>query len=96
MAPVGKYKVLFLENIERMSVGAANALLKPLEEPLPNRLIIATTTQESQLLDTILSRAMVVRFQSLIEHNVRNYLQTRHSLTCEQVDFIASFSQGKI
>jgi hypothetical protein len=55
-------KVLFLENIERMTIEAANALLKSLEEPMPWKMIIATTRNSSFLLDTIVSRAMIIRF----------------------------------
>jgi replication-associated recombination protein RarA len=64
-APLGKFKILLIENIERIVPAAANAFLKNLEEPLPNRLIIATVSHQSQLLDTIISRALVVRFQSV-------------------------------
>lgn len=34
-SPAGSRKILVIENIERMSIGAANALLKNIEEPLP-------------------------------------------------------------
>ena len=56
----GPIKVLLIENIERMSIGATNAFLKSCEEPLPNKIIIATTANKSGLLDTILSRCMVI------------------------------------
>ncbi len=55
-------KVLFLENIERMSIWAANALLKSLEELMLWKIIIATTRNSTFLLDTIISRAMIIRF----------------------------------
>ncbi len=46
-----------------MNVSAANAFLKTCEEPLPHRIIIASTSNINQLLDTIISRAVVVKFQ---------------------------------
>ncbi len=58
----GKYKILFLENINRMSIAAANSFLKTFEEPLNNRLIIATTPSKDLLLDTIVSRAFIINF----------------------------------
>lgn len=61
MAPAGKRKVCVLENIERMSLGAANAFLKTAEEPLSGRIILATTTNESGLLETIRSRAWLIQ-----------------------------------
>jgi hypothetical protein len=62
---IGKMKVLLIENIERIVPAAANAFLKTCEEPLPGRLIIATTSHRSQLLDTIISRALVIHFNEL-------------------------------
>lgn len=62
---IGKYKVVFLENIERMIPEAANAFLKTCEEPLPKRLIIATTSNPGQLLETTLSRALMIKFNQL-------------------------------
>lgn len=69
---LGKSKILLIENIERIVPAAANAFLKNLEEPLPNRTIIATVSHQSQLIDTILSRAIVIRFQS----NIPQMLET--------------------
>ncbi|MBU0626558.1 AAA family ATPase [Patescibacteria group bacterium] len=64
-SPMGRNKVVIIENIERIVTEAANAFLKTLEEPLPNRLIIATVSHSSQMLETIFSRALVLRFQEL-------------------------------
>jgi DNA polymerase-3 subunit delta' len=63
-------KILFLENIDRMTIGAANAFLKAAEEPLPGRIVIATTTHVSNIMDTIVSRAIVVPFQVLTEQEM--------------------------
>ena len=62
---VGKMKVVLIENIERIVPAAANAFLKTCEEPLPGRLIIATTSHRSQLIDTIISRALVIHFNEV-------------------------------
>jgi len=43
-----------------MTIAATNALLKSLEEPLPQRQIIATVSNKDLLLETILSRALVI------------------------------------
>ncbi len=62
---IGKHKIVFLENIERIIGEAANAFLKTCEEPLPKRLIIATTSNANQLLETILSRAITLKFNEI-------------------------------
>lgn len=61
-SPAWSKKVLIIENAERMNDYASNALLKMLEEPLPWRIIIATTSQPNQLLATIFSRALIFSF----------------------------------
>ncbi len=64
-APAGKLKIVMIEHIERMTTSAANALLKSFEEPLPWRIILATSTNTRKLLDTIVSRAFVVTTQGV-------------------------------
>ena len=59
-SPAGDLKILLIEHIDRATIGAANALLKSFEEPLPNRIIIASTTNKDSLLPTILSRALLI------------------------------------
>lgn len=61
LAPAGALKIVLIQDIHRMNSSAANALLKTFEEPLPGRMIIGTTSSSSWLLDTILSRAIVLR-----------------------------------
>lgn len=59
---VGERKVLFLAYIERLTPSAANALLKSCEEPLPGRIIIATTASVESVMETLISRASLIRF----------------------------------
>lgn len=67
-------KILFIENIERMNLSAANAFLKAAEEPLPGTLIIATTAHQSTLLDTIVSRAFITRFDLVSDSQMESLL----------------------
>lgn len=83
-APIGERKICILENIERMSLGAANAFLKTAEEPLPNRLILATTSNESTLLETIRSRAWLLPCSAPSHEDVIAYLQQQHPELSEQ------------
>ncbi len=97
LAPVGKFKVVFLENIERMTGSAANAFLKTLEEPLPGRLIIATTAHKELLLDTILSRAFLISFQLPSLHEVKETIKERYpDMSDKMRAFVASFSLGRL
>ena len=75
---IGKYKIVFLENIERMLPEAANAFLKTCEEPLPKRLIIATTSNATQLLGTILSRALMIKFNEVSDSELSQRMNDKN------------------
>ena len=95
LAPVGAYKVVYLENIDRMTGAAANALLKTLEEPLPGRLIIASVSHTGTLLDTIRSRALIVPFVPLSPDELHRQLQQIYpEVGSADINFACSFSLG--
>ena len=52
-------KVILINNAESLTLNAANALLKILEEPPENSYIILTTENISSLLPTIVSRCVI-------------------------------------
>lgn len=58
-------RVFIIEAAEKMSVGASNSLLKFLEEPTSDALIILTTTSKSQILPTIRSRMQTIDFKPI-------------------------------
>ncbi|MGE4271877.1 MAG: DNA polymerase III subunit [Desulfitobacterium sp.] len=58
----GKYKVFILEEADKLTIPAANALLKVIEEPPERTLIILSTQNAEVLLPTIQSRAQAVYF----------------------------------
>lgn len=59
-----KYKVYIIDEVHMLTKEAFNALLKTLEEPPAHVIFILATTEEEKLLDTILSRCQVFRFNS--------------------------------
>jgi DNA polymerase III gamma/tau subunit len=59
------HKIIIIEGAERMNNAAANALLKTLEEPPGQMLIILTTHQPHALLPTIRSRCQMIRIPEL-------------------------------
>lgn len=58
----GKYKVFFFEEADSLTIPAANALLKVIEEPPERTLIILSAQNAEALLPTIQSRAQAVYF----------------------------------
>jgi DNA polymerase III subunit delta' len=62
-AQSGGYKVVIIQPAHRMNKAAANSLLKTLEEPTRDTLIILLTEHPARLLPTIRSRCQQVLFQ---------------------------------
>jgi len=83
-------KVIIISEAEKMNDAAANSLLKTLEEPAPNSVIILTTAQRDTLLPTILSRCQQVRFELLREDEIRNGLLERIDEIDEQQALLVS------
>lgn len=61
----GSRKVFIINDAEKMTVNAANSLLKFIEEPGPGIYILMLTTNKSAILPTIQSRTQVVELQPL-------------------------------
>lgn len=62
-AHLGKFKIVLIGNAQTMTHAAANALLKTLEEPSPNSIIILLTNDIDMLLPTIVSRCRVLNIR---------------------------------
>lgn len=61
----GKYKIVIIRDIERMTISASNKFLKILEEPPQKTLFLLTTSRSQQLLPTIISRCRTEHFSLL-------------------------------
>ncbi|MBD9481675.1 DNA polymerase III subunit delta' [Pseudomonas sp. PDM14] len=57
-AQLGGRKVILIEPVEAMNINASNALLKSLEEPSGNTVLLLVTHQPSRLLPTVKSRCV--------------------------------------
>jgi hypothetical protein len=66
------YLVVLIENIGRMGVEAANALLKILEEPAEDIIFFLTANQEEDILPTIRSRVQVTRFHTVSDQHMKD------------------------
>jgi DNA polymerase-3 subunit delta' len=56
----GGYKVVIIHPAERMNPSAANSLLKTLEEPTPETLLLLVTSHPGRLLPTVRSRCQLL------------------------------------
>ncbi|MDE1921287.1 MAG: AAA family ATPase [Candidatus Omnitrophica bacterium] len=93
MAFEAKTKVFIIRHIEMMTLDAANALLKTLEEPAPNTLMVLTTSLPEANLDTIKSRCHVVKFFPSPVNRVARHLMNE-GLEMQDARFLAFYAQG--
>ncbi len=73
----GRAKVFLVRRAEELSVGAANALLKTLEEPGPRTHFVLLSSASDSLLATIRSRTQRVRFAPLPDEVIARLLADR-------------------
>lgn len=95
-SPAGKYKCLIIEDIERLTESAANALLKILEEPLAWRIIIATCSNQADVLPTILSRALLFSFYSVADEVMDTYIFEEPALQWFDRGFLYAIASGRV
>ncbi len=68
------FKVILIQQAEKLNPEAGNALLKSLEEPPPYVIFILLTENLTQLLPTIISRSQIVKFRPLPEGIIKDFL----------------------
>ena len=91
----GKSRVVVIEDVHTMRQEAANALLKTLEEPPPNNLLILTADASGNVLQTILSRCQTIPFYSLTtDETVAILLQQDTEIDEETALLLARLSEG--
>ncbi len=92
------FTVWLIEDAARLSIPAANAFLKTLEEPLGNTVFILTARSTEELLPTVVSRCQIVPFRHLSEGVLRELLR-RNAVDCsntEETELILRMSRGSI
>ena len=89
-------RVIIIDNAETMTIEAANALLKTIEEPPPYNHFFIITSSERDIPMTIRSRCTRVPFSVLSPVQLEQYFQGRKSLDPKKVSLVSSISFGSI
>lgn len=89
----GKKRVFIISEADRMTVEASNSLLKLLEEPPEQLILILTTSRFDKLLPTIISRCQVVKFAPLNESSIKEKL-IDNNIEPQQANVISRLSMG--
>ncbi len=93
-APKGKTKVFIISEADKMKQEASNALLKILEEPPKNSLIILTTSKVNSLPQTIIGRCQRIHFEPLNEKDILNKIIGQYDYPEKQVKLASRLSFG--
>lgn len=90
----GKYKIFIVDGAEYLSDEAANCLLKVLEEPPSNVIILILTSKKTRLLATLVSRCQQIELQPLSVEEVERILIEVHDIDVDKAKLLAHLSQG--
>jgi DNA polymerase-3 subunit delta' len=89
-------KVYIINEGEKMTVQAQNALLKTLEEPPEYTVILILTTNMESLLSTILSRCVVLNMKPVKDMQVKRFLMETMQVPDYKADICVAFARGNI
>lgn len=92
----GEYKIYIVNDAETMTVQAQNALLKTIEEPPAYAVIILLTSNISALLETIISRCIVLNMRPVEDKVIRRYLMEEIRIPDYQADVCVAFARGNV
>lgn len=89
-------KIYIMNEGEKMTVQAQNALLKTLEEPPEYAVILILTTNVDSLLPTILSRCVVLNMKPVKDAQVKKFLMENMEIPDYKADICVAFARGNV
>jgi len=93
---IGERKICLIDDADRMTIGAANALLKPLEEPPEHSLFLVISSRPAALPATIRSRCQALRFLTPARTQVEAALILQRETPPADARFLAIISEGRL
>ena len=89
-----EYKIYIIEDAEKMTEQAQNAMLKTIEEPPKYAVILLLTVNAKLLLPTILSRCILLNIRPVARKLVVQLLKERHGIAGYMAEVSADFADG--
>lgn len=90
------YKIYIINEADKLTMQAQNALLKTLEEPPAYAVILLLTTNHEALLSTILSRCVVLALKSVEDGLIKKYLMEVKKVPDYKANISVAFAQGNV
>ncbi|TAK60885.1 MAG: DNA polymerase III subunit [Dehalococcoidia bacterium] len=92
----GRCRVIIIEPADAMNETTQNALLKTLEEPPDNVVLILVTDREEMLLPTIRSRVRRIAFGGMTRAAIERVLRTRWDAEPTRASELARLARGRL
>ena len=92
----GNWRTAIILHADKMRDEAANAMLKTLEEPPPQSVLILTAPSHESLLPTIVSRCQYFRFGPIFAADLATHLQETRNMSAEEASYVAELSGGNV
>ncbi len=90
------YKIYIVDEAEKLTPQAQNALLKTIEEPPAYGIIIFLTVNSGSFLPTILSRCVVLELKPVESDSIVRYLMEQVRVPDYKAKICAAFAQGNV
>lgn len=96
MAYEAKKKFFIIDNAHKLTAQAANALLKTLEQPSSESIIILISSKTNLLFKTIISRCQILKFNPIKRSRLCEILKNDYGIPENSAHFLSYFSQGSL
>ena len=90
------YKIYIIDEAEKLTEQAQNALLKTIEEPPAYAVVILLTSNLNVLLATILSRCVTLKLQQVDKEKIKEYLMLEYKIPDYLAELSCLFSDGNV
>ncbi|MDF2586749.1 MAG: hypothetical protein K0S41_590 [Anaerocolumna sp.] len=90
------YKIYIIDEAEKLTEQAQNALLKTIEEPPIYAIILLLTNNLNSLLPTILSRCVTLKLKAIHKEVIKEFLMLSHKIPDYQAELSSVFAQGNV
>ena len=91
----GSYRVFIFDGVEQLSEEAANSLLKTLEEPPAQVVLVLLASDASALLPTMVSRCQTLELRPVPASVICEFLQERNGADAASAVEVARLSEGR-
>lgn len=90
------YKVYLIDDADKLTEQAQNALLKTIEEPPEYGVILLLVSNINVILPTILSRCVILNLKPVDKKAIKEFLMIHHKVPDYLADMAADFSGGNV